>query len=122
MPPFVTRVPNTPPSLSRPPAHRQKKLVKLADGYILGSNGKINVVLGFDIERHGHSKRATVSVWRPRIVSDPEDEAGILEMDDIREADVIPPSPPRSSFSSLINPAFDSRFEPMTVPRFKAMN
>jgi hypothetical protein len=39
-------------------------LLRLADDYILESNGIIRVVIGLDVEYRG--KTATLSVWRPR--------------------------------------------------------
>jgi len=49
-------------------SHSQKRemLSHLADDYILGSDGKIRVVICLDIEYRG-SKKATLSVWRARI-------------------------------------------------------
>lgn len=82
--------------------------------------------LGLDIEYGVESKKASVSSWRPRLSSDPENKAGVLlEMVGIQEVDVMPASP---SFievfakKMLINFAFGSRFEPMTEPRFKVMD
>ncbi|PBP23773.1 hypothetical protein BUE80_DR005466 [Diplocarpon rosae] len=46
---------------------KRKDLRKLADQYILGSDGDIKVVVGLDIE-YKASKQATLSVWRPAIV------------------------------------------------------
>ncbi len=74
---------------------------------------------------HG-SKRASVSIWRPRLASDPENKAGVLlEMVGIQEADVMPASPSLIEVFAkkmLINLAFGSRFEPITEPRFKVMD
>jgi hypothetical protein len=72
-------------------SQKQKNLAHLADDYICGSDGNIAVVLGFDIEYHVQSKRAAVSVWRPRIATDFEeggDETPVLEMVSVQEADV----------------------------------
>jgi len=57
-------------------------LGRIADDYILGSDGNIRVVLGLDIEYQGKgkgkglsSKVATISMWRPKItIDDGEDE------------------------------------------------
>ena len=59
------------------------------------------MVLGLDIEYGVRSKRASVSIWRPRLAPDPENEEGVLlEMVGVQEADVmLPPYP--SSRSSL---------------------
>lgn len=55
----------------------RKELVDLADKYIVGSEGGIQLVLGFDIEygrRRGakNSKKATVSIWRRRFEEERE--------------------------------------------------
>lgn len=41
-----------------------KKLALLADDYILGSDGDIQVVIGINVE----SDKATLSIWEPRII------------------------------------------------------
>jgi hypothetical protein len=65
----------------------QKSLARSAGDYICGSDGIIAVVLGFDIEYGVQSKRAALSVWRPRTVKDEEGEqALILESVRDREA------------------------------------
>jgi hypothetical protein len=53
---------------------KRKDLPRLADDYILGSDGNICAVIGLDIEYRG--KMATLSVWRPRfsINEDGEEE------------------------------------------------
>ncbi|TKA49809.1 hypothetical protein B0A49_13400 [Cryomyces minteri] len=48
-------------------SQKRKDLSRLADDYILESNGNIRVVVGLDIEYRG-SKKATLSVWRPQVV------------------------------------------------------
>jgi len=105
---------------------RHKDLAKLADDYICGSNGNISMVLGLDIEYGVGSKRASVSIWRPRLAPDPENKEGmLLEMVGVPEADVMPASPSFSKVFAilmLINLAFGSRFEPTTEPRFKVMD
>ena len=49
-------------------SHSQKKdeLSRLAHEYILGSDADIRVMIGIDVEYKG-SKKASVSIWRPRI-------------------------------------------------------
>lgn len=49
-------------------AQKRKDLARLADDYILGSDSDIRVVIGLDIEYRG-SKKATVSVWRPNVIT-----------------------------------------------------
>ena len=69
---------------------RQKNLAQLANDYICGSDGNIAVILGFDIEYDSGSKRATVSIWRPQIAPDLEEEgAFVLETLNVQEADVM---------------------------------
>ena len=48
------------------------------------------MILGFDTEYGIKSKKASLSIWRPRFMPDPEKEEGVLlETFSIREADVI---------------------------------
>ena len=69
-------------------SQRQKDLTRLADEYISGSDGNIAMVLGLDIEYCIGSKKASLSIWRPRLVPDPEkEEAVLLETFSVREAD-----------------------------------
>ncbi|KAH0556365.1 hypothetical protein GP486_005711 [Trichoglossum hirsutum] len=48
-------------------SQKRKDLGYLANNYIIGSGGSIRAVVGLDIEYGGGTKKATVSVWRPRI-------------------------------------------------------
>jgi len=43
---------------------QKKDLARLADDYILGSDGRIHVVVGLDLDYRGRS--ASVSIWRAR--------------------------------------------------------
>ena len=71
-------------------SQRQKELTRLADEYISGSDGNIAMILGFDIEYGIESKKASLSIWRPRFVPDLEKEEGVLlEIFNVREADVM---------------------------------
>jgi hypothetical protein len=45
-------------------SQKRKDLPRLADDYILGSDGNIRAVIGLDVEYRG--KEATLSIWRPR--------------------------------------------------------
>ncbi|PBP24950.1 hypothetical protein BUE80_DR004109 [Diplocarpon rosae] len=49
-------------------SQKRKDLGRLADDYILGSDGDIRVVVGVDIGCRD-SKKATLSVWRPKIIT-----------------------------------------------------
>ncbi|TVY58864.1 hypothetical protein LSUE1_G009739 [Lachnellula suecica] len=58
-------------------SQKRRDLGRLADDYILGSDGNIRVVIGLDIEylargkgKEVSGKVATISVWRPRISDD----------------------------------------------------
>ncbi|MCJ1395237.1 hypothetical protein MMC18_008120 [Xylographa bjoerkii] len=57
-------------------SQKRKDLERLADDYILGSNSDIRVVVGLDIE-YKTGKKATLSVWRPNIITN---EAGEKEL------------------------------------------
>ncbi|KAL2146337.1 hypothetical protein VTI28DRAFT_4362 [Corynascus sepedonium] len=61
-------------------SHSQQRqdLPFLADEYILGSNGRTQVVIGVDLEyREEKGKEARVTVWRPRYIE--EDGEAVLE-------------------------------------------
>ena len=48
------------------------------------------LVLGLDIEYGIGSKKASLSIWQPRLVPDPEKEEGVLlETFSVQEADVM---------------------------------
>lgn len=72
-------------------SQKRKDLARLADDYILGSDSDIRVVVGLDIE-YKTNKKATISVWRPSIVSN---EAGEKELvaQQIVVNQVCPPNP-----------------------------
>ena len=57
-------------------SQKRRDLSHIADDYILGSDGDIRVVVGIDVEYRG-SKKATLSVWRPKVV---ENEVGEAEL------------------------------------------
>ena len=57
-------------------SQKRKDLERLADDYILGSDSDIRVVVGLDIE-YKTGKKATLSVWRPNIITN---EAGEKEL------------------------------------------
>ena len=57
-------------------AQKKKDLERLAGDYILGSDGDIRVVVGLNIE-YKTGKKATLSVWRPNIITN---EAGEKEL------------------------------------------
>jgi hypothetical protein len=66
-------------------SQKQRDLARLADDYILGSDGNIRAVVGLDIEYQDRSKTkskgkdnaskvATLSVWRPKVTVDGDEE------------------------------------------------
>lgn len=57
-------------------SQKRKDLERLADDYILGSDSDIRVVVGLDIG-YKTGKQATLSVWRPSIITN---EAGEKEL------------------------------------------
>ena len=82
---------------------QKKKLVVLADEYILGSDGNISIVLGFDIEYGIGSKKASLSIWRPRLMQNSEEEGSyVLETFSIWEAKVIFSQPSIHHFNSTL--------------------
>ncbi|KAF6238837.1 hypothetical protein HO173_003344 [Letharia columbiana] len=71
-------------------SQHQKELTRLADEYVSGSDGNIAMVLGLDIEYGVGSKKASLFIWRSRLVSVPEkEEAVLLETFSVREVDVF---------------------------------
>lgn len=49
-----------------------KKLGDIAQDYILGSDGNIKAMIGFDTEYKSESRKIFLSVWRSRWISNPE--------------------------------------------------
>ncbi|KAF7852606.1 hypothetical protein EAF04_010937 [Stromatinia cepivora] len=57
-------------------SQKRKDLKRLADNYILGSDGNICAMVGIDIEYRG-TKKVTLSVWQPQIIGN---EDGVMEL------------------------------------------
>ncbi|KAF7880234.1 hypothetical protein EAF00_012046 [Botryotinia globosa] len=55
---------------------KRKDLDRLADDYILGSDGNICAMIGIDIEYRG-TKKVTLSIWQPRIM---QNQDGDMEL------------------------------------------
>lgn len=53
-------------------SQKRRSVPHLAEDYILESNGNIRFVVGLDIEYRG-TKKATVSIWCPRITKNEHD-------------------------------------------------
>lgn len=71
-------------------SQRQKDLTRLVDEYVFGSDENIAMVFGLDIEYGIGSKKASLSIWRSRLMPDPEKEKGVLlKTFSVREADVM---------------------------------
>jgi len=60
-------------------SQKAKDLPKLADNYILGSNGNIKMVLGLDLDYKRGSSLAKAYVWRPKFTSVEGDEGVVIE-------------------------------------------
>lgn len=106
-------------------SQQHKVLERLADEYICGSEGNIAAILGLDIAYGVGSKKASLSIWRPRVVPDPdENEVVVLEMFSGQEADVNA-FPTRSLSIRIFTQlnadsfCFGSHFVPTTGPPFK---
>jgi hypothetical protein len=63
-------------------SQKRRSLTRLAEDYILESNGNIRFVVSLDIEYRG-SKKATVSIWCPRIIKDERDGQSELVLHNI---------------------------------------
>ncbi|KIX92100.1 uncharacterized protein Z520_12184 [Fonsecaea multimorphosa CBS 102226] len=59
-------------------SQNRKDLRTLADEYILGSDLKIGVLIGVDLD-YRRSKRATFSIWRARLRGPDDDKAWVAE-------------------------------------------
>ena len=71
-------------------SQHHKELAGLANEYISGSDDNIAVMLGLDIEYGVGSRTASLSIWRPRLLPDPDEkEVVLLETFSVREADVM---------------------------------
>jgi hypothetical protein len=54
-------------------SQKRDDLPRLADDYLLGSDGSTRVLIGLDVEYRG-SRKATVSIWRPQYTLNGEQE------------------------------------------------
>ena len=66
---------------------KRKDLPRLADDYIIGSDGNVKVVVGIDIEYRG-ARTATISAWRPKLMVDEDGQEELMtaqtEVDKVR--------------------------------------
>jgi hypothetical protein len=54
-------------------SQKEKKLGRLATDYIIDSDASVQVVIGLNIEYgRKESLKATLLVWRPRLIHEPE--------------------------------------------------
>jgi hypothetical protein len=72
-------------------SQKRKDLSRLADNYIIGSDGNIKVVVGLDIEYRG-TQTASLSIWRPQVkVSDEDGQKELIatqtEVDKVSQMD-----------------------------------
>lgn len=72
-------------------SQKRRDLERLADDYILGSDSDIRVVVGLDIE-YKADKKATLSVWRPNIVTNKAGEKELITQQILRNQ-VYPQDP-----------------------------
>jgi hypothetical protein len=78
-------------------SQKKKRLDRLADNYLLDSDASVQVVVGLDVEygKKG-SRKATLSVWRPKLFHNDEgDELRVVE--EVRD-EVRPPSGVSNAF------------------------
>jgi len=57
-------------------SQKTKALPRVADNYILETNGNIRVVVGLDLDYK--TKKATVSMWRPKYVTTQQGEVDLM--------------------------------------------
>jgi hypothetical protein len=72
-------------------SQKRKDLWRLADDYIIGSDGNIKAVVGLDIEYRG-PQTASLSIWRPQVkVSDEDGQKELIatqtEVDKVSQMD-----------------------------------
>lgn len=65
-------------------SQKRKDLPKLADDYILGTNGNMKMVMGFDLE-YGGSNSAKANVWKPQYTTNPTTSAPRLSTELVYE-------------------------------------
>ena len=74
-------------------SQKRKDLSRLANNYIIGSDGNIKAVVGLDIEYQG-TRTASLSIWRPQVkVSDEDGQKELIatqtEVDKVSQLDCI---------------------------------
>ncbi|KAA8627250.1 Z1 domain containing protein [Pyrenophora tritici-repentis] len=53
-------------------SQKKKRLVRLAENYLLDSDANVRVVVGLDIAYGKESRKATLSLWRPQLFDTPD--------------------------------------------------
>jgi hypothetical protein len=80
-------------------SQKKKDLPRLANEYILGSDADIRVVIGIDVEYKG-SKKASVSMWRPRIGGNDVGEKELFVVQTVTDQVYSPINPLKSNILS----------------------
>jgi hypothetical protein len=65
-------------------SQKEKDLKNLAEDYILGSDGNIQVVIGLNIE-YKNSKKASLSIWRPQYIKDEDGQEYLVSAQTVCE-------------------------------------
>jgi len=86
-------------------SQKRRDLSRLADDYILGSDAEICTVVGIDLD-YGGGKKATVSIWRPRI-----------EINDAGEKELVA----HQTLSDLVYSLIIDLYHGLTPPRNSAV-
>ncbi|KFY32935.1 hypothetical protein V495_08593 [Pseudogymnoascus sp. VKM F-4514 (FW-929)] len=68
-------------------SQKSKAIPHLADNYILESNANIRVVVGLDLDYK--TKKATVSMWRPKYVTTPDDELELEAAQTVHQVSIL---------------------------------
>ncbi|QSZ31890.1 hypothetical protein DSL72_001459 [Monilinia vaccinii-corymbosi] len=65
-------------------SEKRKDLPRLADEYILGSDGNITMLIGVDIDYRG-TKKSTLSIWQPQIIRNGDGEMELVAVQTVTD-------------------------------------